>query len=773
MGPSGVPVPVDDLDRFFDVSIDLLCIADFNGYFCRLSRSWTDLLGFSLEELMAVPFVEFTHPEDREQTTAQFEAQISRGVRAIKFENRYRHRDGSYRRIEWNAYPDLDRGMVFAVARDVDAKMRAEQAMRSSEALFRSAFDDALVGMCLTGPDGRFQRVNAVLAGLLGRGPEELIGVHVGAVMHPDDHTANDEQIAVVLRGELTGFQGERRYVRPDGTAVTCVVSTSLVRNLAGEPQHFVTQVLDVTEQRRAAAEQEANAAMMRGIIENSQSLIYVKDLDGRYLLANEPFLRAFGVTEADLLGQDDVWLDAELQPVWRVNDLRARDGAYRVEEWSEGPAGRQWYESVKFPLHDAAGQLHATCGVSLDVTRIKQAALAMESARDAAVEASLQKSSFLANMSHELRTPMAGVLGMAELLMGSDLNEHDRRMVAMLRESASALLVLLNDILDFSKVEAGALQVEQVPFELPELVEGAVAQFLSPAQAKGLTLSLHAGPDVPAVVVGDPTRLRQVLTNLLSNAIKFTSAVSVTLTVGADRGELLFAVADTGIGFDVGQVERLMSPFVQADSSTTRLYGGTGLGLTISLQLATLMGGTLQASGEPGTGSTFSLRLPLVSAADAAASAEPVRSLPPLDAAEAGAALDGMSVLVADDAPVNLEVARGLLERLGCTVQTVDSGEQALNALQERRYDVVLMDCQMPGLDGYETTARIRAGESVGFRLPVVALTASALPGDRERCLDAGMDDYLTKPLSSGQLAAVLGRWRAAGARTGPAPTP
>jgi len=430
---------------------------------------------------------------------------------------------------------------------------------------------------------------------------------------------------------------------------------------------------------------------------------------------------------QQDLLGRDDTWLDPDLEPVWRANDLRARDGAYRVEEWADAPDGRRWYESVKFPLYDATSTLYATCGVSLDVTVNKQAALAMEEARDLALQASQQKSSFLANMSHEIRTPMNGVLGMADLLMDSDLAEGDQRLLAMLRESASNLLVVINDILDFSKVESGTLQIEQVSFDLRGLIACVGALFATAAQEKALAFSLQISDDLPGQVTGDPTRLRQIIINLLGNAMKFTAKGEVRLRAEAESpSTVLIEVSDTGIGIEPDQIPMLLTPFAQADASTSRLFGGTGLGLTICAQLAELMGGTLGASSTPGEGSNFWVRLPLPAlpadfppakrqSATADASVQPSGQMP-------SDLLAGLSVLVVDDAEVNREVARGMLQRLGCVVHTVPGGQEALDDLAHTSYDVVLLDCVMPVLYGYVTTARLREQEGTDRHTPVVA---------------------------------------------------
>ena len=373
------------------------------------------------------------------------------------------------------------------------------------------------------------------------------------------------------------------------------------------------------------------------------------------------------------------------------------------------------------------------------------------------AVAASRAKSDFLANMSHEIRTPLNGVVGMLELLGGTPLDATQRRHATVARASAGTLLTLINDILDFSKIEAGQLALDPVPFDLSDVAAEAVGILSAKAEAKRLRLAMNVDPAVDRRRVGPADRVRQVLVNLLGNAVKFTAAGSVSLSVTADAdGAVRFAVTDTGIGIPPDRLDRLFKSFSQVDASTTRQYGGTGLGLAISKQLATLMGGAVGVTSTVGQGSTFwfTAALPV--------DATPPAIAPPPMAAGPVAIGPGRRVLVAEDNEVNQMVIGELLRRLGCRAELVDNGHAAVLAVAGGGYDLVLMDCQMPTLDGFDATAAIRRAEADGNRprLAVVALTANAIKGDRERCLAAGMDDYLTKPIDAALLAAKLAQW-------------
>ena len=411
------------------------------------------------------------------------------------------------------------------------------------------------------------------------------------------------------------------------------------------------------------------------------------------------------------------------------------------------------------------------TANIDLTAINLRLMSLTEKARRmaETALSATKAKSEFLANMSHEIRTPMNGVIGMINLLLDTNLAVEQREWVRTVHSSASSLLLIINDILDFSKIEAGKMTFEKINFDLRETTNNTIRQMAIAAEAKGLNLSYCIKKDTAAYLVGDPTRLRQVLLNLLSNAIKFSEQGEVFLEIvqiseSDEEVELSFFVHDTGIGVSKEAQKRLFQSFTQADTSTTRKYGGTGLGLAICRKLVELMGGTIKVKSSLGKGATFSFTLqfgkqkssvPLHDDArisvskllhDTQTIATPVR-------------LGGKRILLAEDRKTNQMVAIGILKKLGYTADIAQNGLEAVEAWRRHRYNIILMDCQMPEMDGYEATRKIRELEAEGNLNPtqIIAMTASAMLGDRECCLAAGMNDYTTKPMDKQALDAAL----------------
>ncbi|MBL8229555.1 MAG: response regulator [Bryobacterales bacterium] len=493
-----------------------------------------------------------------------------------------------------------------------------------------------------------------------------------------------------------------------------------------------------------------------------------------------------FRTGQAVLISRPEACRDAELLPVPLEGvtvsvglgaQMRAKAAAERLrhgleELWQDGTLARlqtKWFLSppseVETILESMASRKMASflwggigmLAVILALT-LKQVQAARR-ARKAAERASAAKSELVANISHEIRTPMNGVMGMAALLADSTLSHQQQEMVETIQTSASSLLAVLNDILDYSKIEAGRFSIEDLDMDLRAVVEGVVALLRGGAIGKGIGLEMTWDPLVPQYVRGDCTRVRQVLLNLVGNAIKFTSEGKVTVDV-ASRGDMQngalvrISVTDTGIGIAPETAEQLFRPYTQADSTMTRKYGGTGLGLAISKQLVRLMGGDIGVNSELGKGSTFWITIPFH-----------IASMPVTRAPEVSSGIPQQErrgrILLVEDNPVNAKITTRLLEKMGHHIMAASNGHEACQAFHHEAFDLILMDVMMPEMDGLQATKEIRRMEATGHRrTPIVALTASAMESDRKRCEEAGMDDYLTKPLSTRQLAEKVQRW-------------
>jgi signal transduction histidine kinase/CheY-like chemotaxis protein len=416
----------------------------------------------------------------------------------------------------------------------------------------------------------------------------------------------------------------------------------------------------------------------------------------------------------------------------------------------------------------DDSDDLHAiTDSIARLVAERETSRLAVERARDAAETANRIKSEFLANMSHEIRTPMNGIIGMTGLVLHTALTDEQRELVSIIQTSADSMMTIVNDILDFSKIEAGKLELESIEMDVRAVANGVLQTLRLPAEGKQLAWEAHLAPEVPPLIYGDPVRLRQVLLNLGSNGIKFTERGSVTLSVSrrnSDTGEaeLHFAVRDTGIGIAPDKQKQVFEAFTQVDASITRRYGGTGLGLSISKRLIELMGGRLWIDSAAGQGSTFHFTLPCREVEKSAAVPKTAPAEPPPVSTRSNLAA---AVLLVEDNLVNQRLALALLKRGGYEVALAVNGQEAVEACLQRSFAVVLMDMQMPVMDGLEATRLIRQHEAQhagGQHVPIVAMTANAMTGDREACLEAGMDDYISKPIDANLLQERLKFWTA-----------
>ncbi|MFV0445259.1 MAG: response regulator [Planctomycetaceae bacterium] len=706
-----------------------------------------------------------------------------------------------------------------------------------------------------------------------------------------------------IIRTGLAQVDVEERLVWPDGT-VTWMSSTKVpLRDGDGQVIGTLGVSRDITGQHRIQEVLEQERDRLRTLIDNLPDLIFIKDDHCRFLTVNRLLVQMYGCQhESELRGKTDYdFRPRDLADIYHEDDQRViRTGqalVNREETFRTDDGQQRWVLTTKVPIKLADGRPAGLVGIARDITNRKQAEQELQAAKESAEVANKAKSEFLANMSHEIRTPMNAVLGMTELVLGTDLTAEQRDFLETVHSSAESLMEIINDILDFSKIEAGKVELEAVPYELREMLGDTMKSLGLRAHSKGLELALHVQPDVPEWVVGDPHRLRQVVVNLVGNAIKFTREGEIVFAVSAPQQDenccrLHCVCRDTGIGMTADQQARIFHAFEQADMSTTRKYGGTGLGLAISSRLVDIMGGEIEVHSEVGHGSEFAFEVNLqpapegsehpetpidisrlsgmrvlivddnqtnrrivsemcrnwglvptavegaaaaIAALETAASTQTPFHLVLTDAAmpdvdgftlaqrihdniELGGtivmmltSLDGVEnmrrceqlginayllkpikqselfdaivlalgvadedkpvvdvheeirlrplrILLAEDSLANQKLACGLLRKWNHQVTVANNGREAMTALQSNDFDVVLMDVQMPELDGMSATIQIREQERLtGAHLPIIAMTAHAMKGDRERCLHSGMDDYVSKPVRPQQLLAAL----------------
>jgi PAS domain S-box-containing protein len=650
---------------------------------------------------------------------------------------------------------------MYKLARHTVELDEARKLAEQSERHFRGSFDQAAVGMAHCEPSGAWRLVNEKLSWITGRSTEELLQCRFHDVFHPDDLQDILGQVDQLITGDISSFTCEKRCLHKRGSAVWVRLSFSLVRLEHGVPDYLIVVMEDISEEiaaKKAVQSSHDEIRKLSLVASKARHPVIISNAQGDIEWANEALIELTEYYLGELINHKlwSMFHGARTDPaIIRMLEERLKSGqSVSAELINYSKLGREYWISLEInPVFDEMGELTNFIATQADITERKRNEEQLRHATELAESANRAKSQFLANMSHEIRTPLNGILGFAEILLRSkSISEEERQdYLGTIASSGKHLLMLINDVLDLSKIEAGQLQVECLACSPHQIIAEVISVLRVHGQEKGVGLEYRWESQIPETIQTDPYRLKQLLMNLVGNALKFTQQgrvmVIARLVTENKESKLWLEVRDTGIGIATDKLATIFDPFVQADSSITRKHGGTGLGLAISRNIAEGLGGRLWTTSELGAGSTFFVTVttgdisgvkmldkpPQISTGD-------IRKLD-TDAIR----LDGVNILLVDDGDTNRRLIQILLSRHGANVVTAENGKIAIEKADKQSFDIILMDMQMPVMDGYAATTRLRES---GFNQPIVALTAHAMKGDLEKCEQAGCSGYLPKPI-------------------------
>jgi PAS domain S-box-containing protein len=880
-------------EQLFTISEDMIGVVTKDGYLKKANPAFERLLGWTETDLQQTSLFDLVHPDDV-ASTRKTVRKIDAGERLVNFSHRFMTASGQYKVLYWTVIPDASSGRLFTVGRDITEEQLKSNQLEASERKFRAFFENAQGVMFTHDLQGNFLTVNAAGAASLGYTVEEITGLSLFKVIPESRHPYLQEYLKQIV--ERGGINSILTATRKDGTECTWLYSNVLDRDAGAEP-YVIGTAVDISERQRVEAELVTEKARLTAFVQHAPAAVAMLDEDMNFIAVSNCWLDDYQVKNRDLLGTSYYNVFPFLDDGARARHERILKGAVERKEgdYYMAPGDEQgqyvtWEMRPWFRFDGTIG------GIMVFTQNITESVLQREELQKAKVEAeqaSVAKSEFLANMSHEIRTPLNGVIGFTDLVLKTDLNEIQQQYLTIVNQSANALLSIINDILDFSKIEAGKLELEIEKCDIFEMCSQATDIITYQIQTKGVEMLLNMSPALPRFVWADSVRLKQILINLLSNASKFTEHGEIELKVEVLEASdaqttFRFAVRDTGIGIKEDKQSKIFDAFSQEDGSTTKKYGGTGLGLTISNKLLGMMGSRLQLQSVVGLGSTFFFDITLKAEAGEPEIWEDLKIknvlivddndnnrmilkqmllLKDIDSMEARNGLEALqllaagtrfdlilmdyhmpfmdgletiakireqfhatpeeqpimllssssddekvvkaceiyhvsqrlvkpikmhdlyntlaklhkkdtritstvqqnlpnttseiTILVAEDNAVNMLLARTILNRTAPNARVIEAknGLEALNFCLSEVPDIIFMDVQMPLMNGYEATERIRNLEALA-KVPIVALTAGNVQSEKERCLAAGMDDFVTKPVVEETIGLMLNKW-------------
>jgi PAS domain S-box-containing protein len=752
----------------FQADPDCIKLMDREGRIMEMNTAGLAMFqADSPAQVLGRPVLELIAPEYREDY-AKLHQRVMDGE-SLRMEHEVLALKGGRLWLETDAVPLRDHaGEVaahLAVTRDISGRKAMEHELMQY-------FEQPLLGLLTASPMKGTIHVNQRFCDMVGYSKEEVRSMDWGQLTHPDDLAANQALLEQALRGEIDSYQMEKRYIHKDGNIVYVHLAVNCVRNAQGKVEYFIGMVLDITERKQAEEALHHNQAMLI----RTEALSHIGSWEWQVkadsvtwtdemfqIFKRDPTTGAPSFAEHPALFPPD---DMERLRM-AVEDAVNKGVPYALELRAIQATGEIRHCIARGQAKMGSdGRVERLSGSFQDVTESHRIEQELIAARDAANASARAKSEFLANMSHEIRTPMNGIIGLTRLALDQTLSPKVRDYLENVLRSSDSLLKILNDILDYSKIEAGLLSIEDNVFDLDEMLDMLRNLFSINAEEKSLALAIEVADGVPRLLLGDGLRLQQVLANLLGNAIKFTEQGKITLSVGfrgmeQGKAELSFCVADTGIGMGEDTLANLFRPFTQADATITRRFGGTGLGLAISHKLLALLGSEFKVESRVGQGTRFSFDIAIKLAPAKSQAQNGLRTHPlPVKRQEVRpGVLAGTRVLVAEDNRINRLVVCELLRGAGIQVATASNGHEVLALVGQEAFDAVLMDVQMPEMNGLEATRQLR--EDANFTtLPVIAITAGVTDDERDRALASGMNGFLTKPIDAESLLRTLAQW-------------
>ena len=753
------------------------------GDFLFVNPAFGDILGYKTDELMKI---NVSRIFETRKSYQEFIRKITKEDIVKNEEVRLERKDGNivWGSITARAVKDGRGKLIFIDGnlKDISHRKQVERELIESKELFRVVFDNSAVAITVTDKEEKIIAWNPFAEKVLDMTKEDLFNKSVKE-LYPPREWRRMRSMRIRRREMISGV--ETQVIKKDGSVLDVSVSISVLKDAEGNVTGSIGIMRDITQQKEAERKLRESENKTRVILEHAAAAITLIDKEERIISWNKFTEHLLGMKKKDLYMKPVSFLypRAEWKKI-RAENIRRLGSRHHLETKIIRKDGKLIDVDLSINvLKDTDGHIVGSVGMMQDITEYKRATKMLLEAKVAAEEANSAKSMFLANMSHEVRTPMNAIIGMIDMTLDTDLDEEQQDNLKTAKDAADNLLGLLNDILDLSRVEAGKITLESIDFNLRNILKSVHKGLLVLARKKNLDFHVEIKGDVPELIEGDPVRIRQIIINLVNNAIKFTEKGAINIKVGVasrmkNECQLQFSVSDTGIGIPKDKLEAIFEPFTQADDSTTRRFGGTGLGLAISQRLVEMMGGRIWVESDIGKGSRFNFTT--VHTVKKKGKLEPItittdmkgdKVVPPIYAREkekgdrAGIkeqkphempqpSAKKLKILLAEDNIVNQKIAVKMLEKQGWDVTAVIDGKEVLDLFEKEKFDLILMDVQMPVLDGLKTTQEIRAIEQrKGGHLPIIAMTAHAMEGDEQRCLDAGMDDYVSKPIDRNKL--------------------